>query len=108
MLYDDKDPYHVARIIDAIVSDGALVERIVAAQDAALDRLLAKDFGGTLLRFVDQVAQAPAQAQRRAWRSTSGISTRQQDRLEESGSRAAGGVPGPAEGAESGNRRNPS
>jgi hypothetical protein len=34
-------------------------DAIVASQDAALGRLLAKDFGGTLLRFVDQVRAMP-------------------------------------------------
>ena len=36
-----------------------LQDRIIDAQDAALDRLEAKDFGGTLLSFIDQVLAAP-------------------------------------------------
>jgi hypothetical protein len=44
----------------AILDDGDVEEAIVASQDAALDRLLAKDFAGTLLRFVDQVRATPA------------------------------------------------
>jgi len=59
VLYDVKDPARVAALMHAIVSDHALGDRILAAQDAALDRLLAKDFGGTLLRFVDQVFATP-------------------------------------------------
>jgi glycosyltransferase involved in cell wall biosynthesis len=59
VLFDDKDPLHVARIIDALVSDGALAEQVVETQNAALARMLGKDFGGTLLRFVDEVARAP-------------------------------------------------
>ncbi len=59
VLYQDKDPVHVARIVDALVGDRVLAEQVVRAQDAALSRMLAKDFDGTLLRFVDQVAQAP-------------------------------------------------
>ena len=34
-------------------------EAIIAAQDAALERLLAKDFDGTLLKFVDRVMAMP-------------------------------------------------
>jgi hypothetical protein len=60
VLYTDRDPFHVAAVIDAIVSNNDLQELILARQDEALDRLRARDFGGTLLRFVDQVAQAPA------------------------------------------------
>jgi glycosyltransferase involved in cell wall biosynthesis len=59
VLYDDKDPEHVAALIDAIVSDPALQDAIVAGQLAALDRLLAKDFPGTLLGFVDRILAAP-------------------------------------------------
>jgi glycosyltransferase involved in cell wall biosynthesis len=60
VLYTDRDPFHVASLIDAVVSDTRLAEAILARQDEALDRLRAKDFGATLLRFVDQVAGAPA------------------------------------------------
>ena len=55
VLYDDKDPVRVAALIDQVVTDRDLAERVVASQDAALDRLEAKDFAGTLLRFVDEV-----------------------------------------------------
>lgn len=60
VLYDTKDPWQVSLVLDAVVSDRALQERIVAAQDAALDRLLRRDFGGMLLGFVDQALRAPA------------------------------------------------
>lgn len=60
VLYEDKDPARVAALLHAIVSDAAMTDRIVAAQDAALARLLARDFDGTLLRYVDQVLAAPA------------------------------------------------
>jgi glycosyltransferase involved in cell wall biosynthesis len=60
VLYTDKDPFHVARIIDALVSNGDLAQRVLAAQDAALARMVGKDFGGTLLRFVEQVSRAGA------------------------------------------------
>jgi hypothetical protein len=59
VLYERKDPADVARLLEAVLSDGALEQAIVSAQDAALDRLRRKDFAGTLLRFVDQVLQAP-------------------------------------------------
>ena len=59
VLYDRPDPEEVAALLDLVVSDVALQERILAGQDAALGRLLAKDFGGTLLRFVEQVSAAP-------------------------------------------------
>jgi glycosyltransferase involved in cell wall biosynthesis len=59
VLYEDRDPFHVAALVDAIVRDSSLADRIVQGQDAALDRLRAKDFAGTLLRFVDQALSAP-------------------------------------------------
>src|SRR5205823_13475348 len=51
VLYDDKDPRQVAAVMDAILSNCALQDRIVDAQRAAVGRLQAKDFAGTLLRF---------------------------------------------------------
>jgi len=45
--------------VDAVLSDRGLQDRVLAAQDAALGRLVKKDFGGTLLSFVDQAARAP-------------------------------------------------
>jgi glycosyltransferase involved in cell wall biosynthesis len=62
VLYDTKDPWQVSLLLDAVVSDRALQERIVAAQDAALDRLLRRDFGGMLLGFVGRALRAPARA----------------------------------------------
>jgi glycosyltransferase involved in cell wall biosynthesis len=59
VLYDVKDPVEIARLMAAILDDGALEEAIVDAQDAALARLRARDFGGTLLRFVDQLRSSP-------------------------------------------------
>lgn len=59
VLFETKDPPAVARLMDAVLSNGALAEAIVAAQDAALERLTAKDFDGTLLRYVQAVLQAP-------------------------------------------------
>ncbi len=59
VLYTDKNPLHVAALIDAITSDRDLQDRIIDGQFAALERLEAKDFGGTLLRFVDQLLATP-------------------------------------------------
>ena len=60
VLYDTKDPFEIARIMAAILDDADLEDRVVATQDAALARLLARDFGGTLLRFVEQIRNSPA------------------------------------------------
>ncbi len=62
VLYDYKDPRHVAALLHAVVSDPALEEEIVRSQDAALDRYLSADFGSTLLAFVDRVVRAPRSA----------------------------------------------
>ena len=59
MLYNDKDPSVVAALIDAIVSNQALCETVVDAQDIALDRYLNHDFSATLMRFVNQILEAP-------------------------------------------------
>ena len=68
VLYDTTDPAEVAMLMDVVVSDAALQERILASQDAALQRMRARDFGGTLLGFVDQVLASPRKpAQRVSW-----------------------------------------
>jgi L-malate glycosyltransferase len=59
VLYDRKDPAHVALLMDTILSDLALQEAIVGGQLAAVDRLRAKDFAGTLLGFVDRILASP-------------------------------------------------
>jgi glycosyltransferase involved in cell wall biosynthesis len=60
ILYETKDPFDVAALIDAVVSDSRLRDAVVRAQDEALDRLLARDFGRTVLGFVEQAAAAEA------------------------------------------------
>ena len=60
VLYEDKDPLHVAQLVDALVGDAELADRVLAAQDAALARLVGRDFGGTLLGFVDRIASLPS------------------------------------------------
>lgn len=59
VLYEDKDPEAVAALMDAIVSDADLREKVLASQEAALARLMAEDFAGTLLRQVRQALDAP-------------------------------------------------
>lgn len=59
VLYEDKDPAHVALLMDTILSDRALQDAIVAAQLSAVDRLRSKDFAGTLLRLLDRILAAP-------------------------------------------------
>ena len=59
VLYETKDPFDVARLMDAVLDNRDVEEAVVASQDAALARLLRKDFGGTLLRFVDQIRATP-------------------------------------------------
>jgi glycosyltransferase involved in cell wall biosynthesis len=59
VLYDDKDPRHVAALMDAVLSNCALEDRIVDAQRAAVGRLQTKDFAGTLLGFVDRILTSP-------------------------------------------------
>ena len=63
VLYETKDPFEISKVMAAILEDGDVEDAVVASQDAALARLLAKDFGGTLLRFVDRIrATAPRAA----------------------------------------------
>ena len=59
VLYTTQDPFEVAALVDAVLSDDALYDAIVRKQDEAVTRLQAKDFDGTLLRFVDQVLKSP-------------------------------------------------
>ena len=66
VLYETKDPRHVAAIMDTVLSSPALESEIVQGQDAALDRLLGRDFAGLLLDFVDQVTRAPRLARAEA------------------------------------------
>ena len=40
VLYEDRDPHHVAALVDAVLSDQAIADNVLAAQDAALGRLL--------------------------------------------------------------------
>ena len=62
VLYDHKDPRHVAALLHAVVSDAAVEKEIVRAQDAALDRFTSIGFASTLLGFVDRMVRAPRAA----------------------------------------------
>jgi glycosyltransferase involved in cell wall biosynthesis len=62
VLFDRKDPIHVATLMEAIVDDPSLQDRIVEAQLGAVHRLRSKDFAGTLLRFVEQILAGPRAA----------------------------------------------
>ena len=59
VLYHTKDPLHVAALMDAVLSNPDLQDAIVDAKLDAVDRLQAKDFDGTLLRFVEQILASP-------------------------------------------------
>src|SRR5215467_1786742 len=59
VLYESRDPRHIASIVHAVVSDAALEDRIIAAQDAALARLRTQDFGGLIVEFVNDVLAKP-------------------------------------------------
>jgi len=59
VLYESRDPRHIASIVHAVVSDAALEDRVIAAQDAALARLRTQDFAGLVVRFVNEVLATP-------------------------------------------------
>jgi glycosyltransferase involved in cell wall biosynthesis len=68
VLYETKDPFEVARLMDAIAGDARIEQAVIDSQDAALQRLHGRDFGGTLLRFVaDTLRQPPREAPEVAW-----------------------------------------
>ncbi len=59
VLFEDRDPMHVAALIDEIISNAELQDQIVDGQLAAVDRLRSKDFAGTLIGFVDRILTNP-------------------------------------------------
>ena len=68
ILYDTTDPLEIARLMEAVLDDPRIEQDVIATQDAALARLRARDFGGTLLRFVEQtLARPPRPAPEVAW-----------------------------------------
>ena len=42
VLYEDRDPHHVAALVDAVAVGSAIADNVLASQDAALGRLLAR------------------------------------------------------------------
>jgi glycosyltransferase involved in cell wall biosynthesis len=59
VLFERRDPLAVAGLMDTILSDAALRERILDGQERALDRLLATDFKSTLLSLLDGILSGP-------------------------------------------------
>ena len=59
VLYETTDPMDIARLMEAILADPKLEQAVLASQDAALERLRARDFRGTLLGAVSDVARRP-------------------------------------------------
>ena len=59
VLYTDADPRHVAALMHGVLSDGAVADRIVDAQDAALARLRAQAFDRMVVGFVNDVMASP-------------------------------------------------
>ncbi len=59
VLYREKDPAAVAALVDNILSDQSVLDAVLASQETALERLLAEDFAGTLLRHVRSALEAP-------------------------------------------------
>lgn len=59
VLYAEKDAELVAAQMDALVSNQALRDAVIDGQLAAVERLQAKDFDGTLLGLVDRILEAP-------------------------------------------------
>jgi glycosyltransferase involved in cell wall biosynthesis len=59
VLFDTREPIDIARLMDAVLSDQRASDAVIAGQNAALARLQARDFEGTLLGFIDQVLASP-------------------------------------------------
>ncbi len=59
VLYTEKNPFEIARLMSAILDAGDVEDGVLASQEAALARLRGKDFAATLLRFVDQLRGGP-------------------------------------------------
>ena len=59
VLYDTKDPFDIARLMEAVADDPRIETAVIESQDAALARFHARDFGGTLLRHLEGVLRQP-------------------------------------------------
>lgn len=62
VLYETKDPFDIARLMSSVLTEADIEDAVVRSQDAALARLRAKDFAGTLLRFIDQLRSMPSRS----------------------------------------------
>ena len=62
VLYDDKDPLHVAALMDAILSNAELQDAIVDGQLAAVDRLRRRTSPARCCGFVDADPRGAARA----------------------------------------------
>jgi len=61
VLFDTKDPLHVAALMDGVLSSADVQDAMVEQQLEAVARLQAKDFAGTLLAFVERILESPRQ-----------------------------------------------
>lgn len=59
VLYSDKDPSYVAALMDTVVSNIDVQHALIQGQLAAIDRLRARDFAGTLLGLVKEILSGP-------------------------------------------------
>ena len=59
VLYETQDPRRVAALMQGLLDDADREAQVLAAQDAALERLRAKDFGAMTVRYVEQVLASP-------------------------------------------------
>lgn len=59
VLYDTTDPRRVAALMHSVLANRHREDAILAAQDAALDRLMALDFSGMIERYVRDVLAGP-------------------------------------------------
>ena len=59
VLYDTTDPRRVAALMHGVLASRPREDAVLAAQDAALDRLMALDFSGMIERYVRDVLAGP-------------------------------------------------
>jgi len=62
VLFESKDPEHVAALMDETLSNASLQDAIVEGQLEAVARLRSKDFAGTLRGFIRQILSCPRAA----------------------------------------------
>ncbi|MEI6668134.1 MAG: glycosyltransferase [Acidobacteriota bacterium] len=59
VLYQNADPAEVATLMDLVVGDVDLQERILRGQDDALTRMAARDLSSALVSWIEQVHASP-------------------------------------------------